>query len=257
MFEPLIKPEEPAAPAAPPSPPPLDPRIENFMTDVKSQLNAAYQANKQMPQIQYVPVAMPQAPQEPQGLTEAEILADLPTALQSVAQQAAYEREQAVRSEMGQHLATLYEKDFERDLKDLGAHPYFRHVESELKDYFAQNPGAKLQPGKLKDEFNRLVGSKIDVIRQTETPIDEVARVRAVDHSIPISSSPVPSSAPKKQVKLDAAREELRQFYNANFGNNMSPEEWVGIESKQLLGPTHDTGDRNSEGPVPLQELLK
>lgn len=259
-FQPLLKPDAPAPDPTPAAPPP-DPRLDAFtreLSDLKSQLNAAYQANKQIqPQVHYVPYPMA-PPQEPQGLTEAEILADLPNAIQTVAQQAAAEREQAVRQEMGGHLAALYERDFERDLKDLGAHPYFKHVEGELKDYFAQNPAAKLQPGRLKDEFNRLVGAKIDVIRQAEAPMAEmVERVRAVDHAIPVSNSPVPSSAPKKQVKLDPVREELRQLYNRDFGINMSPEEWLAIESKQILGPTHDTGDGRGDGPVPLAELLK
>ena len=257
-FQPLLKPDAPAPDPAPPAPQAApDPRFDTFVDEMKKTLNQAYQANKQIqPQIQYVPYPVAAQPEQ-QGLTEAEILADLPGALQSVAQQAAYEREQAVRQEMSGHLATLYERDFERDFKDLGAHPYFKHVESELKDYFAQNPAAKLQPGRLKDEFNRLVGSKIDVIRQAEAPLPEVERVRAVDHAIPVSNSPVPSSAPKKQVKLDDAREELRQLYNRDFGINMSAEEWIAIESKKILGPTHDTGDGRSEGPVPLAELLK
>lgn len=228
-FEPIVKEEAPAA--APP-----DPMIavNAQLAEMQRQISESYRHNKGYdqapPQIQYVPYAVP-APQVEQPVTEADILADLPGTINRIAEQRAAERDSALREELGTHLGTIYEKDFERDLRDLTAHPYYRHVAEDLAARVQMSGNARYNPGWLMDEFHKLVGAKAQDIASA-TQVETIERTRSVDPGVPISSSPVPGrSTSKETVVLDDEREALRQYSNEMWGLHMSPEEWVAIES--------------------------
>ena len=167
------------------------------------------------------------------------MLADLPTSVSALAERIAAEKETQLRQELGVHLGHLYERDFERDLKDLSARPYYKDVEADLQAWTQQNPTEKFQPGRLMSKFHELVGAK--AMNEPLRPVEEVERVRAVDHALPTSSSLLPSSPAKREkVELDENREAIRVYYNQQFGTNMSPEEWDAIENKGLLKETRD-----------------
>lgn len=243
-FEPLVKPQaEPEPdPAAAPAAPNYEAQFAELKLDFERRINEAYRANKGLaPQVQYVPY-----PVQPQAaeLTEddATILSDIPGYVQKQADRIAAQREAQLREEFGTHLSAIYEKNFERDLKDLQAHPHFRFVGDDLKDFVTQNPAVKFEAGALQRKFNELVGSKIDEIQAAASAGEtahgnEVTRPRAVDHKVPVATSPISGrKAPKAEpVQLDEERESVRQFYNRQFGLQMSPEEWVEIESGKLL----------------------
>jgi len=237
-YEPLVKEETPAPPAAPD---PMD-AVNAQLVAMREQINLAYQMNKGLapaqPQVQYIPVPMA-AQQVEQPLTEADMLADLPTSVSALAERIAAEKETQLRQELGVHLGHLYERDFERELKDLSARPYYKDVAADLQVWTQQNPTEKFQPGRLMSKFHELVGAK--AMNEPLRQVEEVERVRAVDHALPTSSSLLPSAPSKREkVELDESREAVRQSYNRQFGLNMTAEEWDAIENKDLLKGTRD-----------------
>ena len=256
-FDSVIKEEAPQP--EPPAPAPVDPRIEAQLLEMRAQINQAYQQSKgiQAPQVQYVPYPVAQQAPEPQ-LSEAEFLADLPGSVQAIAARIAAQREAELREELGLHLGALYTKDFERDKRDLASNPYHKYVAEELEAHFNANPNERLQPGRLKQKFDELVGSKIGAIQAEQATVGgQVERVRAVDVSLPISSSAVPSSRPRKAVELDPVREEMRQSFERqmrDIGFKMSPEEWVAVESGRALGGTKWVDDVRPLPPLPETE---
>ena len=242
-YEPII--EDNPQPEAPKEPDPLD-RVADQIREMNERINQAYQHNKGIQQpppaqpVQYVPYPVQQE-EEPQ-LTEADILADLPGTISTLADQIASQREQALREEFGSHLSRVYEKDFDRDFDALKSQPHFKFVEAELKDWAEKNPQEKFTPGRLMEKYNSLAYSKLPEIQEAEraeAEANEPARVRAVDHSIPVSTSPAPPPQSADEVSISEEEETMRQKWNRQQGLNMSKKEWAAWRDGEL-GPSDD-----------------
>lgn len=241
-FEPLIQDPADQPQPEPPKEDPLD-KVAAQIAAMNERINQAYQQNKgiappqTVPNVQYVPYPVAPQEQEPQ-LTDADILADLPGTISSLADQIAAEREQALRQEFGNALGQVYEKDFERDLDALKSQPHFKFVEAELRDHFDKNPNEKFQRGRLMEKYNALAYSKLSEIQEAErqaAEANEPARVRTVDHPIPVSSSPPAPSRSEEDIVLTPEEEAHRVRANKAWGTAISKAEWVADQKGELF----------------------
>jgi hypothetical protein len=217
---------------------------------MERRLGEGYQANQSAPT---APDASPsyQAQQE-LGITDEELLANPTQSMRQIAEHVAAKMNAESMQRVGAVVGNLANTTYEMELKELSTHPYYVHLEGQLRDHFRNNPTEYTNnPGAMRRKYNELVGANLTDLQRIQEEATEAdisnstnaapatrtpSRTRVVEPNLPVNS-PAPGNVrgtKKEAPVLDSARQELMDTFNA-FGLNMNAEEWLEIEEGRAL----------------------
>lgn len=179
------------------------------------------------------------------GITQEQLLTD-PSAVQKLTDhiraqtraemQGAFE---AYNEHVSGLMGNLAETTFAAQMNELKAEPYYADLAQIIAEHFEDNPEARGVAGAPRRVYNELVGQNIADLQKLQTARaakEEESKASSSSVEPPLRTNPAPIAGKKtpEAPQLDERREYILQTYNG-LGINMSPEEYVGIESGKLL----------------------